>query len=202
MVGVGHILIEKLTGTPLDWQGAGAAQREKIVRQLADIMLEIERHPFDKLGSLVATTATAGGEANLTSAMAAAESQIEVQGLAQHSTARSGDQGGPQGPFRSPREALRSLVEAHLRIIAAGEAGTAENAVDVFLAHRFRLDILEEVWKPTTAAGANGDETFFLKHAEDKGDHILVNADFDIIGIIDWNGAAPLRERKPSPRHA
>ncbi|KFH47531.1 hypothetical protein ACRE_015910 [Hapsidospora chrysogenum ATCC 11550] len=139
MVGVGYILMEKLNGTPLDWQSAGAAQREKI-----------------------------------------------VQGLAQHSTSRSGEQGGPQGPFCSSREALRSLVEAHLRMVAAGETGTAENAVDVFLAHRFRLDILDEIWKPTAAAGTKDGETFFLKHADDKGDHILVNSDFDIIGIIDW----------------
>lgn len=79
-VGVGYILMEKLHGTPLDWQGATTAQREKVVRQLADIMIEIERHPFDRLGSLVATTAMSGGE------MTPAEPQIQVQGLAQHST--------------------------------------------------------------------------------------------------------------------
>lgn len=180
-VGVGYILMEKLQGTPLDWQGATAAQREKVVRQLVDIMLEIERHPFDRLGSLVATTAMSGGE----TASAAAEPLIQVQGLAQHSTFRSGEHHGPLGPFRSSWEASRALVEAHLRMIAGGEIGTAENAVDVFLTHRFRLDVLDRVWKATTAAGEE-DEKFFLKHADDKGDHIFVNADFDIVGIIDW----------------
>ncbi|KAI0526280.1 hypothetical protein F5B22DRAFT_655497 [Xylaria bambusicola] len=169
-VGVGYILMEKLHGTPLDWQGATTAQREKVVRQLADIMLEIERHPFDRLGSLVATTAMSEGE--MAPPAAAAEPQIQVQGLAQHSTFRSGEDDRPLGPFRSSREASHALVEAHLRMIAGGEIGTAENAADVFLAHRFRLDVL--------------DRKFFLKHADDKGDHIFVNADFDIVGVIDW----------------
>ncbi|UNI18128.1 hypothetical protein JDV02_004418 [Purpureocillium takamizusanense] len=173
-VGVGYILMEKLQGTPLDWQGATTAQREKVVRQLADIMLEIERHPFDRLGSLVAP------------AVAATVPQIQVQSLAQHSTFQSGEDDGPLGPFCSSREASRALVEAHLRMIAGGEIGTAENAADVFLAHRFRLDVLDRVWKATTAAVGEEDEKFFLKHADDKGDHIFVNADFDIVGVIDW----------------
>ncbi|KAK4138393.1 hypothetical protein BT67DRAFT_8144 [Trichocladium antarcticum] len=55
---------------------------QSIYHGLFPFMLEIERHPFDRLGSLVAATGRAGGE------MALAESapRIEVQGLAQHST--------------------------------------------------------------------------------------------------------------------
>ncbi|KAK3944261.1 hypothetical protein QBC46DRAFT_337652 [Diplogelasinospora grovesii] len=44
---------------------------------------------------------------------------------------------------------------------------------DVFLVHQFRLDVLDSVWKSTPAA-VEEDEKFFLKHADDKGDHILV----------------------------
>lgn len=181
-VGVGYILMEKLHGTPLDWQGATATQKEKVVRQLADIMLEIERHPFDRLGSLISITAMSGDE--MVSA-AAAEPQIQVQALAKHSTFRSGKDNRPLGPFHSSQEASRTLIEAYLRMIAGGEIGTGENAVDVFLAHRFRLDILDKVWKSGITA-VDEDEKFFLKHADDKGDHILVNADFDIVGVIDW----------------
>lgn len=191
-VGVGYILMEKLHGTPLDWRGATAAQREKVMRQLADILLEIERHPFDRLGSHVATTAMSGGEIAPLLAAAAAVPQIQVRGLAQHSTSRSS------------REATRALVEAHLRMITTGEIGTAENAADVFLAHRFRLDVLDRVWKATTAAAIEeDDEKFFLKHADDKGDHILVNADFDIVGIIDreWCSTASKEEAFSSPVH-
>lgn len=57
----------------------------------------------------------------------------------------------------------------------------------MFLTRRFRLDVLDRVWNATRAA-VKGDqeETFFLKHADEKGDHIFVNADFDVVGIIDW----------------
>lgn len=172
-VGVGYILMEKMNVTPLDWQGATTAQREKVVQQLADILLEIEKHPFAKLGSLVPMTETSVGSTP------PCDAQLQVQGLAQHSTFRSCD-GNPPGPFSSSREALRAIITAHLRMIAMGEIGTTENAMDVFLAHRFRFDLLDTVWQ------GEGDEKFYLKHADDKGDHILVNANFDIVAIIDW----------------
>lgn len=47
-------------------------------------------------------------------------------------------------------------------MIAGGEIGTADNAVDVYLAHRFRLDVLDQVWR----SDAGEDEKFFLKHAQ------------------------------------
>lgn len=182
MVGVGYILMEKMNGRPLDWHSATAAQMEKIVRQLADVMLEIEKHPFDQLGSLIAPL---GALSSQTTPDAAIDSQVQIGGLAQHSTFRSGQGSRPLGPFRTSQEAHRALVEAHLRMIASGEIGTAENALDGFLAHRFRLDVVDMI--PSQAVAAEDrDDQFFLKHADDKGDHILVDADFNIVGIIDW----------------
>ncbi|KAG6222051.1 hypothetical protein E4U34_001615 [Claviceps purpurea] len=181
-IGVGYILMEKLNGTSLIWQKATAAQKEKIVRQYAEIMLEIERHPFDKLGSLIATAGIRSGEAIEGPAV---ESQIQVGALADYSTFRSGDGGMPLGPFRSSEEAFRAIVEANMRMTVAGEIGSAENVLDLLLAYRFRLDVLDKV-SGQTATAEKGSEQFFLKHADDKGDHILVNDDFDIVGIIDW----------------
>lgn len=91
----------------------------------------------------------------------------QVHALAKHSTFKSAKGGAPLGPFCSSQEA--ALVETHLRIIAAGEIGTAEDAVDVFLAHRFRLDILNKVWEQAASEGKDS-ERFFLKHADNKGD--------------------------------
>ncbi|CCE32319.1 uncharacterized protein CPUR_06179 [Claviceps purpurea 20.1] len=181
-IGVGYILMEKLNGTSLIWQKATAAQKEKIVRQYADIMLELERHPFNKLGSLIATAGIRSGEATEGPAV---ESQIQVGALADYSTFRSGDGGMPLGPFRSSEEAFRAIVEANMRMTVAGEIGSAENVLDLLLAHRFRLDVLNQLPDKTATPEKVG-EQFFLKHADDKGDHILVNDDFDIVGIIDW----------------
>ncbi|KAG6153259.1 hypothetical protein E4U37_003074 [Claviceps purpurea] len=182
IIGVGYILMEKLNGTSLIWQKATAAQKEKVVRQLADIMLELERHPFDKLGSLIGTAKIRGGDATEGPAF---ESQIQVGALADSSRFRSGDGGMPLGPFRASEEAFRAIVEANIRMTVAGEMGSAENVLDLLLAYRFRLDVLDKV-SGQTATADKGSEHFFLKHADDKGDHLLVNDDFDIVGIIDW----------------
>ncbi|KAG5970790.1 hypothetical protein E4U56_007260 [Claviceps arundinis] len=165
-IGVGYILMEKLNGTSLNWQKATAAQKEKIVRQYVDIMLEIERHPFDQLGSLIATTGFMSRDATQVTAV---ESQIQVGALADFTTFRSGDGGMPLGPFSSSR--LQGSIPCHCR-------RKHSNGRD-------RLDVLNKMSEQTTTAEKGG-EKFFLKHADEKGDHILVNADFDIIGIIDW----------------
>lgn len=39
------------------------------------------------------------------------------------------------------------------------------------------------------AADTCGGEGFYLKHMDDKGDHILVDDDFNTVGIIDWERA-------------
>ncbi|KAG6246196.1 hypothetical protein E4U23_004820 [Claviceps purpurea] len=199
-IGIGYTLMEKLNGTSLRWYKATATQKEKIVRQLADIMLEIERHPFDRLGSLIFTTEFSSREARQG---AAVESQIQVGALADESIFRSGDGGMPLGPFRYSKEALLATVQAHSRMIVAGEIGSAENVVDLLLAYRFRLDVLDQMSEQQqTTKAEKGSEQFFLKHMDDKGDHILVNDDFDIVGIVDWEWCktASKEEAFSSPR--
>ncbi|KAF7630233.1 hypothetical protein AFLA_010860 [Aspergillus flavus NRRL3357] len=45
------------------------------------------------------------------------------------------------------------------------------------------------------------DGQFYLRHADDKGDHILIDDDYNITGIIDWEWAyaAPISEAFKSP---
>lgn len=42
---------------------------------------------------------------------------------------------------------------------------------------------------PRVLASVHDDGKFYLKHADDKGDHILVDEHFNITGIIDWEWA-------------
>ncbi|KAF7553447.1 hypothetical protein G7046_g7099 [Stylonectria norvegica] len=161
-LGVGYILMEKLDGKPLDWQAATVEQREKIMQQVADIYLEIEKHPFDAVGSLVSS----------------AGDIYEIQGLAQQSTFQAGI--GPLGPFSSSLKGTRAILEAYLEMIASGEIDSF-SPVDIYLAHRFRLDIVDGPWEDDPSG-----VQFFLRHPDDKGDHIMVNDSFDILGIIDW----------------
>ncbi|CAG7973466.1 unnamed protein product [Penicillium salamii] len=161
-LGVDYILMEKLNGKSLDWQTATSQQKEKIMQQLVDIFLEIDRHPFEAIGSLISL----------------AENVITLQGLAHQSTFRVGK--GPLGPFSSPLEGSTAILKSYLTMIANGEIDPC-CPVDTYLFHRFRQDIATALFKDVPLG-----EQFFLKHPDDKGDHILVNDSFDIVGVIDW----------------
>ena len=157
ILGVSYILMEKMDGEPLDWSSATTEQREKIMQQLADIFLEIDKHPFEKMGSL-------WGDPS------------QICGIADPGLFRM-TYSSPLGPFSTSAEGMRAILESYLEMIVTGEIA-AINRVDVYLAHKFRLDVLDKVF-------TSGNK-FFLKHPDDKGDHILVDRFFNITGIIDW----------------
>ncbi|KAI1648652.1 uncharacterized protein F4817DRAFT_333615 [Daldinia loculata] len=156
--------MEKMEGKPLDWQGASPSQRKKVMQQLVDIFLEIEKHPFDTMGSIVPANDP---------------TRYEIQGIAHHEVYCVGTT-GPLGPFHSSLEGAGALIKLYLAMIASGEI-EATYPIDVFLMHRFRSDLLNDIGKNASSGGP-----FFLKHPDDKGDHILVNEDFHIVGMIDW----------------
>jgi len=160
-LGFGYILMEMLDGKPLDWQQATVQQKEKVMQQLADIFLEIEKHPFQKKGSLVSLA-----------------DSIDVKGLAHQSLFQIGQ--GPPGPFSSSLEGSQAMLKSYLSMIASGEIDCS-CPLDNYLIHQFHLDNVSILWED-----APSDEKFFLKHPDDKGDHILVNDSFDIVGVIDW----------------
>ncbi|EEH09420.1 conserved hypothetical protein [Histoplasma capsulatum G186AR] len=161
-LGVDYILMEKLDGKPLDWQATTPRQKEKIMQQLIDIFLEIEKHPFEAMGSLFSSAGDA----------------IEIQGLAHQSTWQVGK--GPLGPFSSLLEGSQAMLESYLGMIASGEIDPCY-PVETYIVHRFRQDIVGAL-----SENILPDNQFFLKHPDDKGDHILVNDHFDIVGVIDW----------------
>ena len=165
-IGVDYILMEELEGKPLNWQEATPQQREKVMQQLADAFLEIDKHPFKAMGSLYASSM--------------AETTIEVRGLANPSTFQVGK--GPLGPFSSPLKGSQAILDSYFAIIANGEIESV-GSTDIHLTHRFCRDNIGALFENDTVSSEN---EFFLKHPDDKGDHILVNDAFDIMGIIDW----------------
>jgi hypothetical protein len=158
-IGAGYILMEKLEGKPLNWQIAAPAQKERVMQQLVDILLELEKHPFTANGSLNSSD----------------KAQFDIQKLASPATFQ---EGCGQGPFSSSVDRLRSVTELYLSLTYSGEI-TAFNSVDLYLAHRLRLDVIQDLSDVLP-------NQFFLKHPDDKGDHILVDDSFNIVGMIDW----------------
>ncbi|KAI8629523.1 hypothetical protein F5Y19DRAFT_484886 [Xylariaceae sp. FL1651] len=156
---------QKYGNATLDWQGTSPSQKEKVMQQVVDVFLEIEKHPFDAMGSILPSRDLTG---------------FEVKGFAHHAMYRVGNEGA-LGPFHSSQEAAVAIIRLYLAMMASGEIGAAY-PINVFLVHRFRLDLLNNMEKDASLG-----ERFFLKHPDDKGDHILVNKAFNIVGIIDWD---------------
>ncbi|TQV96082.1 Protein kinase-like domain [Cordyceps javanica] len=165
-VGVGYILMEKLAGKALDWPAADPNQRRKVMDQLADILIEIYKHPLPALGSLdTPGSSQIGGFAH--------ESLLNMAG-GRLQTCQ---------PFHSAEQYRRSLLQLILDRILAQEMYAAQ-PVEAYLLHRFLVDLV-----PVLTPAASVEEKFYLKHDDDKGDHILVDESFNITGVIDWEWA-------------
>lgn len=165
-VGVSFILMEELPGTP--WNGGTHyitdEERAKVWGDLADILLELRKHPFPKAGSLCLQS-----------------SGIEVSALASDRFLVL----DPSGPFTTSAAYYTAFAEQYLELIADGQLYT-RYPVNAYLVHRFMKDnvpqLVSEDEKQTT-------EKFYLNHIDDKGDHMLVDEHLNITGIIDWQMA-------------
>lgn len=163
--GIGYILMQKLEGEPVDWGDMNSAQKTKLMEQLVGIYLELEKHPFKKIGSLAFSEGTTFG--------------LDIQHLASPSLFPAGAQRS-LGPYSSSREKWNSILVHNKEMIRNGEI-QAHHLLELYTALEYRLQMLDQVWKDVVPL-----DQFYLKHPDDKGDHILVNESFEIVGIIDW----------------
>ncbi|KAL5359372.1 hypothetical protein BJX96DRAFT_148275 [Aspergillus floccosus] len=166
-IGVGYILIEKLPGRSLHWSLASSKERKKVMTQLADIYIELESHPFNTMGSLDQPGTDHIGPFARESMTDYVNSQML-----------------PLGPYSNLGDYLIARIELHLRLIMKGES-YAGREIDAFLVHRFLLDCVPEI----LVHHSLDDGQFYLRHADDKGDHILIDSDYNLTGIVDWEWA-------------
>ncbi|KPM35463.1 hypothetical protein AK830_g11091, partial [Neonectria ditissima] len=165
-VGVGFILMEKLPGKSLRWSVATQQQRKKVMDQLADTFVELHKYPFDLLGSLDSPGGTRVGAF-------ARESLVDFVQSEMRTT----------GPFSSLTEYHTSPIRLVLDLIVRDEM-YSQQAVEAYLIHRYLLGLI-----PHVLPSVPDDGKFYLKHADDKEDHILVDDQFNVTGIIDWEWA-------------
>lgn len=166
-VGVGYILMEKLPGRSLRWSLASPEQKRTVISQLADIYIELYAHPFAMTGSIHHSESHNIGPF-------ARESLTDYHGSRMKAL----------GPFFSTEEYFRAHIQLILDLIIRQEF-YVDRAVDAFLIHRFLLDKVPEA----CCQNQLDDGKFYLKHADEKGDQILVDDSFNITGIIDWEWA-------------
>ena len=87
------------------------------------------------------------------------------------------------GPFKTTLDYITSIIDQHMDLIADGQLHH-EHPLEAFLFYHF-LRLNTEALVASDLPG----QQFFLKHVDDKGDHLLVDEDFNITGIIDWQFA-------------
>lgn len=177
-VGVSFLLIEELPGRP--WTGEGVCgnnatddEKVKVWSALADILAELEKYPFPKAGSLRFQS-----------------SSIDVSAVASDRFVVL----TPEGPFDTSISYYTAFAEQYLALIADGQLYT-EYPVDAYLAYRFLRDNAVQLAERDITE-ARAPEQFFLKHVDDKGDHLLVDENLNITGIIDWQMARVVPRRE------
>lgn len=169
-VGVGYILMEELPGKSLDWSITPPEERTRVMDQLSDTFIELRNYPFDLLGSLDCP-----------------DDSEHVGSFAQESlTDFTNAEMRTLGPLTSWEDYHKSSLRLILDLILRQEMYSAQ-AVDAYLIHQYLLDLVPSVLPPSSNQDAR--QQYFLKHGDDKGDHILVDDDFNITGIIDWEWA-------------
>ncbi|CAG7936916.1 unnamed protein product [Penicillium olsonii] len=166
-VGVGYIMMEKLPGKPLRWSLTTPEQRQRVTSQLADIYIELKAFPFSVMGSFNQQNSSHIGPI-------ARESLADFKDLHMKML----------GPYTSSEEFFNAHIRMILDLITRQES-YVNRPVDAFLIHRFLLDTVPKIFSNNHL----DDGMFYLKHADEKGDQILVDNDFNITGIIDWEWA-------------
>lgn len=159
--------MEKLPGRPLSHTEPTQSGKRKVMSQLADAFIELCNYPFDEMGSL-----DTPGDSHV-----GAMAQEKITDYTQAGMVLP-------GPFSSLREYHNYSIRLILDLILRDEMYSLQR-VDAYLIHRFLLDLFPYVLPPATTS----DHKFYLKHADDKGDHILVDEDHNLTGIIDWEWA-------------
>ncbi|KAJ5832207.1 hypothetical protein N7474_000518 [Penicillium riverlandense] len=160
-VGVSYILMQAMPGKPYYASQVSYSQKQRVIEQLADIMIEIYKHPVPLVGSLVM-------EGERTKLSSVASNRFVVLGT--------------YGPFETPLDYIISITEQYLDLIADGQVHH-KYPLEAFLYYRFLRK------NATKIASSDAVGNFFLKHVDDKGDHLLVDENLNITGIIDWQFA-------------
>lgn len=173
-VGIGYILMEMIPGRPLPSTSPTGEQIQQVLAQLADVCVELERYPFDAMRSL---------DQPGTDHIGALASEL-LADVAVDKKDSSSTYFDLLGPFVAAQEYYVTMILRILDLILVGELYPPW-AVDTFLIRRFLLDLVPLLMNPTPPAVDDGKE-FYLRHADDKGDHILVDDEFNLTGIIGW----------------
>nr|GAT52031.1 predicted protein [Mycena chlorophos] len=161
-IGYGYILMEQMNGFPLSsiFDGASQETRTKILREAAALQVKLAAHPFHAIGALHEPDAPQVG----TLTLSWLDAEFEQPSL---------------GPFAHSSE----FWEACLHNTWSSQAGVAD--IDAYLGFLFMREAVAAMI-PSDTSSDSGNPQFILRHLDDKGDHILIDDDNNIVAVIDW----------------
>lgn len=158
-VGVGYILLEKMPGHPMCWEAANESRKNKVCEQLADIYTKLEKQPLDKIGRLQPSFS------NPTS--------FEV-GPAFFTYDQNGN-ATAIGPFNTSNEYYTAILNYRIHLVDTRQL-ILPAPMGRFLVFKTLLENL-----PSNDTGP-----FYLRHADSRDVNFLVDGEFNITGVIDW----------------
>jgi len=162
LVGVSYIFMEAVPGTPYQAHNANPEQKRHVLSQVADILIEISKYPFQKSGSLLLD------DGKLVVSDVASDRFVSL---------------GQHGPYDTTLDYFTSIAEQHLDIIADGQE-YYQYPKEAYLFFRTLRD-----QAAAKLVAREKSSAFYLKHVDDKGDHLLIDGNYNITGIIDWQFA-------------
>jgi hypothetical protein len=170
VVGVGYILMKKLPGHPMDWSEASTKQKRHIFRQLKDFYLQIEKIPLKRIGRPLLPNDKNPGHGT----------QVGLSFFDYDEQSRC----IPRGPFSTASEWYQACLNHRKGLILSGEIASCAPD-DAIMVNRYLSDNISRVVDSSTASGP-----FYLKHPDSRDCNFLVDNDFNITGIIDWELAS------------
>lgn len=166
-VGVPYMIMDWMQGQPYHPSHISEPQHSNFIDQLADIMIKLSTLNLTKSGAL-----TFDQDGTIVMGPFTHPEDVDLS---------SGTEPCLPGPFATVKEYRLHIIRDKLCRISRGEDfGCA--ALDAELFYRHLITVVEAMY-PEDYTGSG---RFFIKHADDKGDHILVDKDGNITGIIDW----------------
>jgi hypothetical protein len=161
------MLIDEVPGKPLLSLHFSEQVKRKIFGEFGDILENLSKYPLDRIGSLAFDDTGA----------------IHVGPVASDRTGTL----RRIGPFSDATLYYSDWAEEYLKLIASHQLFTTY-PVNAYLIFKYIHKLaMEGKFNPLEPGLNQG--PFYLKHMDDKGDHIFVDDNFNITGIIDWSFA-------------
>ncbi|EDN98059.1 hypothetical protein SS1G_12916 [Sclerotinia sclerotiorum 1980 UF-70] len=176
-VGVPYILMEKVPGRPFSKCVPTVEQRYRVMKQIAFIYKELYRYPFEIMGSLH---------------LQDSEPRYFVGSLASELLSDSDSSDNIEslktlGPFQDSAHYYEEIIARILSMIVDGVLYTSWLR-ETYLIH-LSLHELSSSNSISQSLSSSGNGKFYLKHPDDQGTHIMIDENYNITGIIDWEWA-------------